>query len=163
MQTMQSHGQWEHDPVRPTTSLWRRRLRRRHWLRPIPAPGSRQSRHALKQCRQRLAATDAHRDDASLQVATGHVLCDPKSEDRSGRSYRVTQRDRTAVRVDLRRVELCIADDSHRLGCESFIELDRVDVAGPSACSPALIDRATQEVARHGGRYRDWSAHGTHR
>src|SRR5205085_11983693 len=70
------------------------------------------------------AAADAHRDDAVALLRAAKLLQDRSRAARAGGAVRVADRDRAAVRVELRRIEaelVAAVDDLRR---EGLVQLD---------------------------------------
>src|SRR3712207_2832871 len=82
----------------------------------------------LQQQRDALAAADAERDEPELVPLALHLTQALGGDERARRRDRVAERDRAAVGVDLRRVEVELADDGERLGGERLVELDDADL-----------------------------------
>src|SRR6195952_1792544 len=78
--------------------------------------------------RRALPRADAHRHHAVLEIVTAQRMHDGGSPDRSRGTERVAERDRTAHRVDLCRVQPEAVDDGERLRRESLVQLDPADV-----------------------------------
>src|ERR1700761_1065784 len=81
---------------------------------------------ALQQQCDPLAAADAQRDQAELEVPALHLVEDLGGDRRSGGADRMPERDRAAVGVDPLLVEAEIVDHRERLGGERLVELDHL-------------------------------------
>src|SRR5665647_3991195 len=77
---------------------------------------------------QCLSAADAHGDDAILQATPLQILRGAQCQNGAGCSERVAKCDGPAVGIGLLWIKLRITDDSHRLRCECFVELNGPDV-----------------------------------
>src|SRR5262245_12526778 len=90
--------------------------------------------------RDRVSAAETERRDPALRAAPSHLVEQGDEHARAARADRVAERDRAAVDVDARRVELQLACDGHRLNREGLVELDEVDVAAlPSGLREDLL------------------------
>ena len=75
------------------------------------------------------ASADAHGDHAVAGLAAPQFADDARGELGAGASQRMTEGDRSAVRVNECRVEAAFLDDGQRLRGEGFVQLDDADVA----------------------------------
>src|SRR6266542_390433 len=77
----------------------------------------------------------AHRNHTVLLLAPAQTVHDRCGAHRAGRAQRVTERNRTAQRIDPRRVEPELLDDGEALRGEGFVQFDPADLilldAGP--------------------------------
>src|SRR5687767_9156925 len=99
----------------------------------------------LQQQRDALAAADAQRDEAELVTLALHLRQALGGDERAGRRDRMAERDGAAVRVDLRGVEVEVADDRERLRGERLVELDHADLVERA---PGLLHRAAHRRDR---------------
>src|SRR5579864_3457276 len=99
--------------------------------RPAALPMPRQTASsALHAHRDAHAAADAQGRQALLGVALGHLVQQRDQDARSRRADGMTQRDRTAVHVDLVRIEAEILVDGASLCGESLVGFDEIEVVG---------------------------------
>src|SRR5487761_2342599 len=74
------------------------------------------------------ATPDAQRGDALPGIAALHFVQQRHQNAAAGRTNRVTDRDRTAVDVDLARVPAHLVVDGAGLRGEGFVDLEQVEV-----------------------------------
>lgn len=83
----------------------------------------------LQQQRNTLSTSDAGRSDGSLQVLALQLVHQMTGDARSGRSQRVSQRDRTTVQIELVGVETERLNAGKSLNAERFVDFVQIDVA----------------------------------
>jgi len=113
------------------------------------------SRAAREEVRER-GRTHAQRRDADLLVGADELVDERRQEPAAGRAERVPERDRTALGVDLLRVEAKLARDHERLGRERLVELKQVDVVlGDAVVGEQLGQGVRRADAHDDGRHAD--------
>src|SRR5271169_2680505 len=93
------------------------------------------------------AAADAQRGEAFLGVALRHFVEQRHQDARAGCADRMTERDRTAIDVDLARVPAEVLVDRAGLGGEGLVGLDEVEVLDLPA---GLLERGAGSRNRAG-------------
>src|SRR5690606_28478176 len=83
----------------------------------------------LEDARRALSAADAHCHHAIARVAPPQLVQQLDGQLGAGAAERVTKRDRAAIDVDARRVEVQLANDSQRLRGERLVQFDQVEIA----------------------------------
>src|SRR5260221_591877 len=103
--------------------------------RALPAPSARPMRglrlrpsNPLEDRGDTLPAADAHGDQRVALLRALELVERLHRQDRAGGADRMAERDRAAVRVDLRRVEAEVLGHRHRLHGERLVRLDDVHV-----------------------------------
>src|SRR5271157_5286668 len=74
------------------------------------------------------AAADTHGHHTVACVAAFEFADDARRQLGAGTTQRMPQRDRPAVDVDARGIEMCFLDDGQRLGGEGLVQLDHINV-----------------------------------
>src|SRR5262245_51534103 len=93
---------------------------------------------SFEDCRDALAAADAHGDERVLPADALQLVERLHREHRSGRADGMAQTDRAAVGVGLLRIELEVACDRERLHRERLVRLDDVHLLD---LEPGLLER----------------------
>src|SRR4030095_9157842 len=93
--------------------------------------------NALDNHRDALSYSDAHGAQRVAPAAALQLIDRGRDEARTRRAERMTERDRAAIRVDVRSVvgNAVIAQYREHLCGEGFVELDHVDVGKPESCA----------------------------
>src|SRR5258708_29741413 len=95
--------------------------------------------HALDDRRDALSAADAHGHQRVASAGALKLVHRLDGEDASCRADRMSERDRTTVRIDLRRIEAQLLVDAERLRGEGLVGFDDVDLF---ELEPSLRERA---------------------
>src|SRR6476646_7254139 len=93
------------------------------------------------------AAADAERGEALLGIALLHLVEQRHQHASAGGADRMTDRDRAAVDVDLRRIPAEVLVDGASLRCERLVRFDQIEIADVPA---RLLERCTRSRDRPG-------------
>src|SRR5690554_8083683 len=108
------------------------------------------STQALDNQRNTLPATDTHGDQAVTATGTFQFRQGFDNQDGAGRTHRVAQSDRAAVRVHLIFRQAKLAADGHGLGGEGFVGFDHVQVCHrQTGVLQNLANRRNRAYAHH--------------
>ncbi len=102
--------------------------------------------------RDALSAADAECGEAALHVATLHLVNEGHEHAAAGGADGMAERDRAAIDVDLRDVELQFLRDGQRLRGEGFIRFDQIHRAErPAGLLQAALCGGDRTFAHVGG------------
>src|SRR6185369_9193700 len=98
--------------------------------------------------RQTLADADAKRRDSSLRLPAAHLMQHRHHDAAPRRPERMSQRDRSAVDVELGVVEPKLALTGERLRGERLVDLDEIEIGDlPAGATEGLLDRGDRTDA----------------